>query len=139
MFETISQIKDLNLPKLNNFWYELGFHTEIPKDFKEIITKFGCCQVILENSKDSLKYIQIGAPSQTSLIDGLNANIKYLKKPAFIFGINGMGQSLVYTIVNDKFGVYSIYDSELDSDELKYLAPTLLELIDKKQNLKYLE
>lgn len=139
-FKTIIKIKDLDFKKLNTFWYNQGFSNELPFDFKNILLKFGCCEVILEETKDSLKYIQIGAPSINSLIEGLNANIKYLDKPAFILGINGMGQSLVYFENNDnKLGIYSIYDSDMESSELKYLAPTLSDLITKKENLQYLE
>lgn len=141
--------KVLEIPMINKVNY--GFNssdfnilknmikfTKLPSDFIEIFSYAARFYIDIDQKGYSQTRLTLGDFSGISLYDNFNCFSFMGEHHNITFGIDGYGNSLVYS---DKSGVYQIYivrDSNFEEKSYTYLADNLYELLIDKKNINIL-
>lgn len=121
-----------------NYDFELIRHMigdqELPNDFLEIFSYNSCFHIDLTPEIT----LTIGSSSAKQLCFDFNSLAITAPHSTFVIGIDGYGNSLVYSNKDGKYKVYIVSDSNFDEDKFVYLADNLYELLIDKKNLDVL-
>lgn len=121
-----------------NYDFELIRHMignqELPHDFLEIFSYNSCFHVDLTPEVT----LTIGSSSAKQLCFDFNSLAITAPHSTFAIGIDGYGNSIVYSNKDGNYKVYIVSDSNFDENEFVYLADNLYELLIDKKNLDIL-